>query len=577
MDQESMLKIFNKYGFYSFNKEPFLYATKEELGVIYTYKDDFYGQLTRKFIPNTLEELERFLSKYCWFKKNGQKYKVTIRLNSYEQQDPEVIFEKDGKKQSLENLKDLTKTIVPKKNTLTEKEKKYVQKLKRTVTILIQVVEEKITVQNLTYTNLVKITNEFIKNKNELNKKITELTKQKFKELKNIEEDKNEISYKDEIESWKEEIEKINDIETIKQFIQGIVEFIKTLEIEEGLLKNKYELIKLPLEIDLMKKQRKIVEEYLKKKTIFSKKEKLMELLKEVEEKSTLKEIVTFKHYKENEEKRIEEKYAIIPDLDIRTIGDYFIEFDNLKIKEPQLEETKKEEKEISYEQNMTFLEQKFNERPKKEQDYLIAMNYIIKNVWEEKEELLKKKIKFFLTLLENPNNIMIKIKYFKNIKTTNEKECIDSIKKELANLNTIKKDRLLNDINVFFKGSKIDEKRGFIIASTKRLLAPLQYNSKNDITYIAKLKKDASILFIPEEIIVDITQDDTLVLSKEKPFFFINNIENIFLEETSIIKVSDLEIEKQTKDKTTCVTNILCQKINQYQHIVIKRKEIKK
>lgn len=46
----------------------------------------------------------------------------------------------------------------------------------------------------------------------------------------------------------------------------------------------------------------------------------------------------------------------MIPELDKRTIADYLIEFDNLKIPEPDLEEIPKE-KEITYEEVMQSLE----------------------------------------------------------------------------------------------------------------------------------------------------------------------------------------------------------------------------
>ncbi len=86
MKQENLMKIFNKYGFHSLNKEPFLYEKKDELGIAYTFKDDFYGQLTRIFIPKDLEEAENFLAKYCWYKKNGKKYNITLKLDDYKKE-----------------------------------------------------------------------------------------------------------------------------------------------------------------------------------------------------------------------------------------------------------------------------------------------------------------------------------------------------------------------------------------------------------------------------------------------------------------------------------------------------------
>ena len=71
------------YGFYSLNKEPFLYEKETELGIAYTFKDDFFGELTRIYVPKNEEEATDFLAKYSWYKKYGQKYQIEIKLSDY--------------------------------------------------------------------------------------------------------------------------------------------------------------------------------------------------------------------------------------------------------------------------------------------------------------------------------------------------------------------------------------------------------------------------------------------------------------------------------------------------------------
>ena len=69
VEKEVLQKILYKYGFYSLNKEPFLYVKNNEIGISFSFKDPFYGELTRIFLPKSIEEAEDFLAKYSWYKK----------------------------------------------------------------------------------------------------------------------------------------------------------------------------------------------------------------------------------------------------------------------------------------------------------------------------------------------------------------------------------------------------------------------------------------------------------------------------------------------------------------------------
>ena len=59
--QELKIQL-NKYGFYSLNKEPFLYAGLLGNGFTYTYKHPYYGDLTRVYIPNDINECASFFA-----------------------------------------------------------------------------------------------------------------------------------------------------------------------------------------------------------------------------------------------------------------------------------------------------------------------------------------------------------------------------------------------------------------------------------------------------------------------------------------------------------------------------------
>ena len=47
--------------------------------------------------------------------------------------------------------------------------------------------------------------------------------------------------------------------ESLEEYIYSLVEYLETLELEEGLLKNKYDLIKIPLQIDITKEKIKYI------------------------------------------------------------------------------------------------------------------------------------------------------------------------------------------------------------------------------------------------------------------------------------------------------------------------------
>lgn len=562
MKIEELLKIFHKYGFNSYKKEPFLYDGKEGVGIVFTIKHPFYGSLDRVYLPGTSEDAEKFLSTYYDYKKN--KKKLQIDLKEYKSKLPDIYIENE---EPLEEL-NVDEVVASEQN--------YIKKLKRTFSLLLKIIEEKIEVQNTTYENLLKLTNEYIQKQNEYNEKMSEIEKKPFEKIEDYPEQMSISSTS--IEDWRNVLQETQDKNVLETSIHTLVDFIKNLELDQGLLKNKYEIIKLPLEMNLIKEKLTLLESPLyKKKGIFSKKEKLETALQELEEKSTLKNIVTFEHYEENERKRIEEKYAIIPDLDIRTVADYLIEFDNLKIEEPQIEEPREEhieqvKSEYTFEDTMKHLENAFLSRKKEDQDLIVAFAYLTKNILNHPNP--EKAVEAFLTRMQNPNNIMMQVKYFKNIDFSNKEKCLASIQKLVESVLELEPTNILSDINVFFKDNKRITASYILKTSTKRLLAPYQNQGENDCTYIATLKKDSEVYFIPEEIVTDMNED-TLLLKKETPYLFIHlQNHDIKMSGEESNKVVEYELEKETNSKVTIVHDLKSEKVNLYQSVTIERKE---
>lgn len=573
MKKEDLLKVFYKYGFHSLNKEPFLYEGKRGVGISYTFKDSIYGPLTRIYIPKDGSDAEDFLAKYYWYKKKSNQYNIEIILSDYKIENPTLKYFYNHLEMSLDSFQKLEKI---KDDKINEKENSYFKKIKRTAFLMLSIIEEKIKVQNSTYLNLLKLNEKYQNLKLELNEKKEEYNKTKIEVKKTASLSEDIQDYHNDLLEMKNYIKNASK-EELEKYISILTDFLKSLEISDSFIKNKYELIRLPLAIDILNKQIKVVEEMSnKKKGFFTKKEDINSFLEEIKEQSDLKDIVSFLQYKTNEQKRVEEKYSMIPDLDIRTIGDFFIEFDNLNIKEPEIETEKKQElKKYSYEEAMEQLEVNFQKRSREEKQILMLYHSILKNtrIYLELDcnEFIKISIKEFIELIDHPNNILFKIKYFKNIDTTSIENSIKSLKKELSKIKNIAPEKVLTEINLFFKDGKQITKKKYLEASNKKLLAPSQKIEDNDVTYLATIKESTSVYFIPSEITYDFTQEDTLIQRNEQPFFLIDMEKNEIKEESSeIIKVAVYSSVSKKTEIGTIVIDLKNTRLDQYKKIII-------
>ena len=377
------------------------------------------------------------------------------------------------------------------------------------------------------------------------------------------------VDYHEELMALEQNIRQMNTESELTNDINELTNFLKSLEVSESLIQNKYELIKKPIEIELLEQQIQAVELLKRKRGMFGKKENLEETLETVRKQSTLKEIVSFQTYHDNEIKRIEEKYTLIPDMDIRTIGDFFVEFDNLKVREPILDI---DEKNPSYELTMKKLESDFTSRPKEEQNILILYHSMLKDIYDlDKSKEGIEKTKELIDLMKNPNNILMKIKFFKNIDISSIENCSQSIQTELDRLFKIEPDELLTDINVFFKNSeKIVDSR-ILKASNKRTIAPSNIISDNSLIYIAKLRKKTKVYFVPTEITYDIEQEDNLILKQNQPLILIDLQKNKINEEKSdILKVVQYKEVIKTEKNYKYVTDLVVDKKELYKNITI-------
>ena len=89
---ESALKIIKKHGYNSKTVHPFIYKNNNEIGINYSYIDNKYGITERVVSFHNDIDLDLFLKRYQWYKLNGKKYNVYLKLNNYEVPNPEVLY-----------------------------------------------------------------------------------------------------------------------------------------------------------------------------------------------------------------------------------------------------------------------------------------------------------------------------------------------------------------------------------------------------------------------------------------------------------------------------------------------------
>lgn len=559
MNKEMILNLLRQYGFGLNQKDPYLYDGELGLGIVYTFKDPFYGILTRVYQAPSLKEYEDFLNKYSWYKKNGQKTRVKICLENYKEimANPKFIYQ--GKEKNYQELQDIAQN---KKETVL-KEKNYIKKLRRTVNILMQILDIKRKLQIETRKNYEEFYQNYITKKEAFEKELANYLKEKQEEketsMPTFIEDLKDV----EINKLRLELEKDLTKEELEQQIYNLTDFIKELEVDEEYLKNKYQLICLPLQIKEIKEKEQVLESYKKKISLFNKKEKLLKELQDIEEKSTLKSIVTYEHYKENEEKRIVEKYAMIPDLDMRTVGDFLAEFDNIKFEE--MTYTSEEKEEYSFEEIMEEVESDYQNRSKEEQDFLVGYSYLL-NV------IKTNRVSEFFNMLRNPNNVMVRVKYFQDIDFTSENKCALTIKKYMKKINSIISYPLIGNLNVFFIDNKIMTSDKVIKASSKKAQAPVLTNG-DEVTYVCNLKKGISTYFIPCELKEDIYNDGNLILASDRSLFLID-LSNLVIKKDNddMLKVVQYEMVKEMKEDYLQADDFKSKKILMYRDITIER-----
>ena len=531
--KKEILKLFKKYGFDSL-KEPFLYEDADKVGVYYSFKDENYGILNRVFIPDDFASLEVFMQNYYAYK-NAHCLKIV--LSSYNDPFAKPIF--------LDDIELLD-------------EDSYVSNYSyyQSADLIIQVIEKKLELSLLTYENVKRLTDKYMKLKETIAKKcgnsFEDVTNYNSEKIKKIRDEQLKI-----VADLRESLKNCFTKNDYKKFIDELVNYLKSIELEDSLLNNKYFMIKIPIEIEQLKEELELLDEYkdVKKK---KKKLELEEKLKDLEEKYLKNKIISLSNFIKNEEAKINEKYEIISDLDYVSIGNYLVEFDSFDFKASNSYLEKDKIKVL----NDSFEELSTNDKN------VLYLSVFFRNVLRDKDL-----IKVYFKCLLSPINVLAKIKLFKDIDMVSVKDFEKSINKVMEKLDKIVKVKVPVDMMVYFEDSKIISDK-IIICSSKKSKMP-KMECSNPVKYLVNLKKGCLVNYVPSRLVIDYANDEKIVLKDGYSILIVDLEKNRIIEENNdIIKVAKIKIlEKKTTDIIT-VSKIKTEEVLCYKKIVIERNE---
>lgn len=109
LDLETAINLMKKYGYTSTTVHPYIYMVNNVIGVCYSFIDERFGVLERVALFRTSSEMDDFLKKYQWFKINGKKNNVTMKLDDYENPSPNIIYLRNGHVMAFDEMFNLEK------------------------------------------------------------------------------------------------------------------------------------------------------------------------------------------------------------------------------------------------------------------------------------------------------------------------------------------------------------------------------------------------------------------------------------------------------------------------------------
>lgn len=584
---ESALKIFKKYGYNSKTVHPFLYKNNREIGVNYSYIDNKFGITERVVSFHNEMDLDLFLRRYQWYKLNGKKYNVALKLNNYEVPNPEVLYIRNNHVMTDEEMFNIESYDKREKNNLKLSDtKRYLIEAESLMDHYYQEknIKEKY-VKNLInkekelqryYLDLQNLVD--IYNVNNTHPSIDEINK----EFKTDLELESKINSK--IAEYKKKLPKAEDL---KMLISKIWELNKLLEIN-----NNY-MYALRYNDDIDEEMRLVVTKIDFMKEVISKKRfKIIDLRKKfdsIDNQSTYESI-----YDDNFENKykdfINKKYAQKDNINefrlceylnnFKSNKEYDIEKNVLRCKQEITE--KLESYDTPIDDIYKDLTKQFNDLNEDEKVALILYNSFYRELFEMIQKIdnfNKIPINEIISLLNITNNYLsiyeecytkvsklleievnknIKKTIFKNINFESQESFIKSIInniKILININD--KMKLRYNSKLYFSTNDFNTlgKDAFIYTSS--IIAPFLINKSNYRVITANVKKGINVLFSPKYISMPLENisDKIEIMDSESPEIIIDTRDVIIKKDKNTIIYSRFNAE-ETKTKTYTYVN---------------------
>lgn len=591
-EKERILVLLHKYGMDSKYNDPYLYEKDGKVGLVYSFSHPFYGILSRCLFFEDEQELEEFLYQYWWYKKYGNSYGVTIELEDYETWEIKPYFLYRERRITSSVMKQLL--VDPDKLSLEQKEVKIYQRYLRTAHILIEIISLKMKTQQDTYCNVVDLTQEWKRQDNEFLQLYNRYQKES-KELHVIAsiDDCLEMPKTESLTMQLKSLESQERMEDLKAFIEGLWQMLFEIESEEAHLQNKYLLIKLPLDLEDIRKKKTYMENlFNKKKSLFGKKENILEALKKIEQSSEGNKIVSMDDYVANEKQRLKEKYSIIEEMDYATLGDYLNEFDNLGIDFSFEIKTPEPILEYYHDDFIPDLQNFYQKLTMEEQgicniyhsflqplcDAILTSFTEGKTKEETKQSLMLHYLDEVCAAMEafdDSENFLLCMKDLKLVFSQTKEQLVSRLVDLFFFTFPFPTFTTSKICYVFGKSKKSQDKFSFYHATCKSSCAPVQGKGEFDVTDIIKIYPDVSFSYFPnyywlrdpyfhDYVIEKQENREDIMIPFEKCYINIDN--------SDILKVVRYQVEKRFQNGIYEVVNCILDKTESYRYIEIQK-----
>lgn len=510
----SIIQVFKKYDFSSTNTFPYIYRINNGIGVCYRIEDNIYGNLERIALFNTLEELDLFLKRYSWYKKNKDKKHIKVVLNNYQVLFPSVSY-------MIEDKLILNNDIAKEEKEI--KELDDIARYKKEAIDLLKYYEHSKEQMEFYLNNYILFVDDLKYRKYLLDKEISIYKKSR----KKIEYNNKVLALKKvedaNVKKFRSKIAKASTLLEYKKIIKRLWDLNKSIEaytkynefLVDGIVKyNELLLTSKKMEFLLNNKNKKHI-------LPISLNKKFKEI--ELENKNSLN-VIDNDYYKYSIDE-VERKYKVYDKLDDIELSDYlrmsYGRKDYLEVMKQINSDRVSNKDTINYlnmNYNLLDIEERniltlYNSKFKYLFDQILSIpdfdkwtnkklvNYLdsIESVSRFKEEIDKLKLK-----IDSSKNKKVKEDYFSIINLNNFEDMVKSAVKLLKVLKNINKKMILSeDMTFYFKIDSFNDLKNkyvyYLTSNKSDMVADVKINK--GILGIVKVKKNTPVLYSPYEL----------------------------------------------------------------------------